>query len=144
LNGAFHANVDFVQGIAKMTGLKPVKNPEKISAETEFVFFYFGNGAESLSGLDLKSKIKRIEEFDVFLGSVLKMHEKTAGLRVGVAGILPEALTKKTHTRNPALVLTAGEGIASEKNAVFSEKLAGQSASAAEKGHEFLSIFLKK
>lgn len=137
LNGAFFTSSDLVRGIAKTAGLTGLRDAFKVPAQTDFVYFH------SIAGIqrDLKAKIKKIEDFDMFVGSILKHYEKEP-VRIAIAGDLAESLPQKKYTRNPTLVLTAGEGITPEKNTAFNEKACGQSASI-EKGHEFLRSFLK-
>ena len=93
------------------------------------------------ASLDLKSKIKHIEEFDAWVGRILKDNEKEASLRVAVMGDVAESVAQKIVTKNPTLAVIAGEGIVQEKNEAFNEKACGQSP-LIEKGNEFLRSFL--
>ncbi len=140
LKGACHADADFVRGIAGFAGLEPMKNTGKLPADADFAVFYFGGVSESRAGLDIKSKIKRLEDFDVFIGKVLK--KQTEPFRVAVTGDVSESLTQKKATRNPVPWLISGEGVKAENRASFNEKICAQSG-AAGNGHEFLPVFLK-
>ena len=140
LRGACHSPADFMRGLSKLTGMALLKETPKAS-DADFALFYFGSGLESRASLDLKSKVKRIEEFDVFVGNVLKSRGNEAA-RIAVTGDVAESLLQKCATHNPSPLVVAGEGIASGKHAAFNEKICAQTG-APEKGHEFLPAFFK-
>ena len=141
LSGAFFADADFIKGLAEHIGLLRVKDPTKLPTQSEVVFFYYGS-LEAAAASGLKQKIKKIEDFDVFVGTVLKSHSHEPSLRVCVCGDVSESLSRKTATRNPTIALIAGEGIAADKNLSFDEKTCGLS-SLADRSDGFLSSFLK-
>lgn len=141
LSGAYYAQADFVKGLGLSAGLVPLKGAAA-PAKEDFVFHYFGGLSESRLDLDLKTKVKRIEEFDVFVGTVLKNYEGQP-VRVCVSGDVSESTAAKSATRQPAPLLVSGEGIPAQKHAAFNEKLCAQVQPGGEKGHEFLAGFLK-
>ncbi len=144
LRGVFYAQADFVRGIGLSLGMTPLKEFYSPLGSAEFALFYFGEGVEAKTGLSLKSKISRLEAFDDFVGGILKVHADSGPLRVLVTGDLAESLTRKEFTRNPLPVLMSGEGIASEKNSAFSEKICGPKIEWIDKGKELITFFIKK
>lgn len=142
VKGSLISEADFAQGLACFVDMD---RPEGLAAaidEYEFVFVYMRSGEPGRKIWDLKSKIRRIEDFDAVVGIAAKTAEKSREHRLFVGTDYAESLSKRQIVRGPAPFLVSGTGITAESRA-FSEKAAAQSSVVIENGHEFMQIFLK-
>jgi 2,3-bisphosphoglycerate-independent phosphoglycerate mutase len=142
VKGALISEADFAQGLGRFLGME---HPEGLAAaieENEFVFVYMRSGEPGRKIWDLKSKIRRIEDFDTVVGIAAKAAERNREYRLFVGTDYAESLSKRQIVRGPAPFLVSGTGITAESR-TYSEKAAAQSSVVIENGHEFMQIFLK-
>lgn len=141
--GVVFSEADFVKGIAKALRLEAAENLSAAILKGDFVFVYVEAG-DLKTNRDLKTQIKRIEEFDsLVVGYAVKMAERLKDVRIVVGADSVHSLSKGVLLHGHAPFLLHGAGI-QEGGGVFNEKTAAQSKLVFEEGHKFMDYFLKQ
>lgn len=138
---------DFVRGLgAAVRGrvYRRLSDLERACHEADLVFVYVDAGLGG-AGESLKTKIKRIEEFDA--DTVRKTLRFLDSLRdewrLCVASDVVESHKKRSVLRDSVPLVIAGAGIEPGGVKVFSEKNCAQSGLVFDPGHSWVTSFLK-
>ncbi len=140
--GMLHSETDFAKGLAKLVGLSPAKDIPSALNHSDLLVIHQGNAQRISPADELKNKIKRIEELDAVIGTVLKENKSDEALKICVTTDLFESTPKKKFTRDQVPFLIWGAGVAADEVDSFSEKAASQSRQIFEEGYPLMDFFV--
>ena len=101
----------FVNGMGKILKLQTERNLEDSLKDKDFVFIFKQAQSPFHRNRDLKSKIKLIEDFDVFVGEVVKKLSAYPESRICVTSDYASSLTKKSASHGQVPFVIRGSGI---------------------------------
>ncbi len=142
LRGAVVSEASFVKGLAKAAGMAFIPTlSEAIHRSEEFIFSY----SPALGENDLKTKIRRIEEFDLeVVGPISRLVETHPEIRILVGTDLNEPVGFSAALAGETPFLLCGAGVESEPSEGFSEKSAHHKRFTFDQGSLLLPYFLKE
>ncbi len=136
--GLLYSTARFAQGLGKAAGLEVCSEPGAI--EDNLLFVYRADDEKTRSEKGLKRKIKRIEDFDIFLGKTLAAAGE--GVKVCVTTDTPETFSKRVRSHGHVPFLVSGPGVAADEADSLNERIASQSRLVFDEGHHLMEFFL--
>lgn len=162
LTGAMVADIEFAKGIARISGLTVVENPDssldedarlekmtraalEVLAERDFVCLYLDGCDHAARAGNFKGKVSALEAIDFFALSKIKDYlDKNMNTRVLVTPGYGVPWQLKKQTRDTVPFVVAGKNIMSDDIEKFSENTAKASALKANKGSELMKLFIQE
>lgn len=140
LSGTVVSEASFVRGLAVAAGLKLSGSlSEAIQGNDQFIFSY----SPGVGKNDLKTKIRRIEEFDLeVVGPVCRAAEKNTESKILIGTDLMDPLGLSRGVAGDVPFLLWGAGVEAAPCDLFCEKSAQHKHFAFDQGHQLLSYFL--
>ncbi len=141
----YFSDADFLKGLGHLAALSPVATLDEGLMKADFLFVYRASGQADGRTLDLKTKIRNIEDFDSGLvAKAAKWLQDHPMHRILVGSDFLSSVEKRRFLHGRVPFLIAGEGIVPDNAESFDEKTASQSKFLIDEGHHLLDMFLNK